>query len=140
VLATFKGVKLEVADDDERMAYLYNPAEDWPFVPAPIKARSGPVVSVIRGQLGLAPFDEWVPSDFGRPGGSIFFNPKLRLRAGEVLAAQHEDGSRSRINITHAFATVKKRKAQANKPRVVKPKGPMGALDQLLADDSLDDD
>ncbi len=140
ILVGFEGARLEVPDDLQPpdLEVLCNPADSWPFVPAPIRPRAGPVLKVVRGQLGLAPFDEWVPSDFNRPGGSIFFNPKLRLRAGEVLAAQHKDGTRSRINITHSFGTVQQRQARALKPRVVK--GPLGALDQLLADDSLDDD
>lgn len=140
VLVGFDSARLEVPDDLQppELVVLSNPAESWPFVPAPIRPRAGPVVKVLRGQLGLAPFDEWIPSDFTRPGGSIFFSPKLRLRAGEVLAVQHQDGSRSRINITHSFGTVQQRQARMHKPRAVK--GPLGALDQLLADDSLDED
>lgn len=139
LLVGFDGARLEVPDDLQppELEVLYNPAQDWPYVPAPIRPRAGPVVNVIRGQVGLAPFQDWVPSDFMRPGGSIFFSPKLRLRAGEVLAAQHKDGSRSRLNITHSFGTIQQRQARILKPRAVK--GPMGALEQLLADDSLDE-
>lgn len=136
-LSGFEGARLEVPDDLQPpdLVVLCNPAEDWPFVPAPIKVLAGPVLKVIRGQIGLAPFDEWVPSDFARSGGSIFFSPKLRLRAGEVLVAEHKNGTRSRINITHSFGTVQQRRNRLLKPRAVKR---LGALDQLLADDSDD--
>jgi hypothetical protein len=82
--------------------------------------------------------EDWVPSDFLRPTGAIFFNPKLRLRHGEILAAVHQDGTRSRITITKSFGTIRLRKIRAKEP--FKAKGPLSSLDRLLGSNLLDED
>lgn len=134
-LVQFSGEKLEVADDDPALEVLFHPATSWPFVAGPVHARSGPLVSVKRGEIGLAPLVDWVPSDFLRPGGSVFFNPSLRLRNGEILVGIHANGARSRITITKAFGTVRTRQhRKANPPKL---SGPRSSFDRLMNDDDI---
>lgn len=134
-LIRFDGEKTEIPDDEQSLTVLFNPAESWPFVAGPVHARSGPVVSVQRGQASLAPLVDWVPSDFLRPGGSIFFNPALRLRHGEILVGIHQDGTRSRISITKTFGTIKRRQhLKAHPPKVPSPRS---SFDRLMNDDDI---
>ncbi len=137
-LVRFDGTKVEVADDEKDLRVLFNPAQDWPFVAGPVHSRAGPLVSVSRGAMSLGPLVDWVPSDFLRPGGSIFFNPELRLRQGEILVGIHRDGTRSRISITQAFGTVQRRKHRVANPLKVKP--PRSSFDRLMDDDLLNED
>lgn len=142
-LASFEGGKEEVADDADTgekpsIQVLFNPAESWPFVAAPVHARAGPLTGVNRGTLGLRPLVDWVPSDFLRPGGSIFFNPELRLRQGEVLVGIHQGGVRSRIAISNAFGTsARRRHLAANPPKV---KGPPSSYERLMGSDIFEED
>jgi len=137
VLARFDGTKDEVADDldvtGEELKVLFNPADTWPFVACHVHAKAGPLVDVQRGPMSLSPLVDWVPSDFLRPGGSVFFNPTLRLRQGEVLVGVHQNGTRSRISITKAFGTVTRRKQRAANPE--KTRGPRSSFERLLDDD-----
>jgi hypothetical protein len=136
-LVQFNGTKVEVPDDED-LKVLFNPAKSWPFVAGPVHARSGPLIGVLRGALSLGPLVDWVPSDFLRPGGSIFFNPELRLRQGEILVGLHKDGTRSRISITKAFGTVRLRKHRVANP--LKAKGPKSSFDRLMSDDLFNED
>lgn len=141
-LSQFAGEKTEVPDDldanAELLKVLYNPADSWPFVAGPVHVRAGPLVSVSRGAASLAPLVDWVPSDFLRPGGSIFFNPALRLRHGEILVGVHKDNTRSRISVTKSFGTVQRRKQRASNPPKVK--GPRSTFDRLMDDDIFGED
>lgn len=141
-LVAFDGRKQEVPDDLEigeapELRVLYHPAEQWPFAMCNA-TRGGPLKSVARGNVGLSPMEDWVPSDFLRANGAIFFNPKLRLRVGEILVGVHQDSSRSRITITKAFGTMHRRKVRAKDP--AKVRGPLSSLDRLLGSDILDED
>lgn len=142
------GTKREVPDDLDVQDYpdiakatvLFNPANDWPFLTIPVRAKAGPVqkVTINRGfPRDLAPMIDWIPSDFMRAGGSIFFNPELRLRAGEVLVAVHQNGSLSRLNVTSAFATVRRRQIRAAKPAAQKPSN---VYDRLMGQDPFEDE
>jgi hypothetical protein len=141
-LADFVGTKLEVPDDLEtgenpRLHVLYNPAEQWPFVVCSA-SRGGPLRGVTRGGVGLSPMEDWIPSDFLRPNGAIFFNPKLRLRVGEILTAVHLEGLRTRLTVTKTFGTITRRKGRAREPARVQ--GPLSSLDRLLGPGILDED
>lgn len=131
------GTKLEVAPDAE-VQVLYNPGEMWPFIAASTFTRGGPVVEVFRGAQKLEVMHDWIPSDFLRSGGSIFFNPNLKLRHGEVLVAVHRNSNcRSRLTVTQAFGTIKKRKRRAG--RKSQPKE-VTVYDQLMGPDLFDDE
>lgn len=143
-LASFDGSKAEVPDDlDQRsdgppqLKVLYNPAVSWPFTAIPLRAKAGPITSVFRGSVSLGPLVDWVPSDFLRPGGTIFFNPALKLRTGEILAVVHQDQSRSRISITPNFGTIQARKHRADNP--IKVQGPKNSF-ELLSEDPFGDE
>lgn len=104
----------EIADDDPEASIIADPSE-WPVVTARVRPNAGPLVklSLTRGRLRpLEPFEDWVPSDMSRPGGSIFVNPALKLRMGEVLIAEYKTGSSARIVITKRFGTMAERKRQ----------------------------
>jgi hypothetical protein len=141
-IADFAGAKLEVPDDLEAgenppLKVLYNPAEQWPFVICS-STRGGPIRGITRGDMGLSPMEDWVPSDFLRSNGAIFFNPRLRLRVGEILTAVHQEGLRTRLTVTKSFGTIKRRKTRALDP--VKVRGPLSATDRLLNHSILDED
>lgn len=141
-LIAFDGRKQEVPDDLEtgelaELRVLYHPPEQWPFAVCGA-VRGGPLRSIARGNVGLSPMEDWVPSDFLRPNGAIFFNPKLKLRVGEILVGIHQDGSRSRITVTKAFGTLQRRKIRAREP--AKVKGPLSSIDRLLSSNLLDED
>lgn len=117
-----------------------SPVEDWPFATAQLRSTStGPVRFVSRAGNELVPLIDWVPGDLYRPGGTLFFNPQLGLRTGQVLVAVHRDGTRSRVNLNRAFGTAKRRKAVAKAgPR--KPRGPRNRYDRILGADPFEDD
>jgi hypothetical protein len=124
-LARPDGPSVEVPDDMDyrplpdrpKLEVICHLATEWPFIAAPVRPRSGPVVKITRRRQDLMVMYDWVPSDFLRPGGSIFLNPELHLRQGEVLAATHQDKSLSRMVVTATFGTIKRRIAQQNKPK-----------------------
>lgn len=94
-----------------------SPSDDWPFVAAPQRSGAGAVVEVIWNSEPLRPMEDWVPSSRLRQGGSLFFNPELGLRRGDVLLAVHKSGRRTRVDITGGFGTIKRRKAGRVAPR-----------------------
>lgn len=141
-LASLAGTKSEVPDDletgeDPPLRVLSNPAEQWPFVICSA-TRGGPVKGVTRGDVGLSPMEDWVPSDFVRPSGAIFFNPRLRLRVGEILTAVHAEGLRTRLTVTKTFGTLARRQVRAKEP--VRVQGPRSSIDRLLGPSILDED
>lgn len=109
---------------------------NWPFIAAPRRrhVEDGHVVQVSRTRRGrttvLVPLRHWVPSHWLRAGGSVFFNPALRLGIGEVLVALHSSGRLSRLTVTRAFGSVKLRKA-----RIAPKPVPPTRADRLLNDD-----
>lgn len=112
-LLRWDGATEEVAADDPRVKVVLDPSR-WPFVAAKVNLRAGPFAELILTRKGksqsLRPYFDWVPSDQSRPGGSIFVNPRLRLKLGEVLVAVHSSGTRVRIAITQEFGTMTSRK------------------------------
>lgn len=143
VLASFDGEKVEVADDLDQgleLKVLYNPS-DWPFVSIPVKQTFGRIMKVTRARLDLSgegtsetltlePMVDWIPGDFVRGGGSIFFNPKLGLKSGEVLVAVHQNGKTQRLPITRGFGSIKTRAK-----RVAEPEKPSNNYQRILQDD-----
>jgi hypothetical protein len=115
-LIRWGGALLEIADDDPGASVVADPSE-WPVVTVRVRPNAGPLVtlSLTRGRRlrQLEPFVDWVPSDMGRPGGSIFVSPALNLRIGEVLIAEYKTGASARIVITKRFGTMAERKQQA---------------------------
>jgi hypothetical protein len=139
-LVAFDGRKSEVPDDLDKstdLKVLFNPPEQWPFIICGT-VRGGPLRSVARGNVGLSPLEDWVPSDFLRANGAIFFSPQLRLRVGEILVGVHQDGTRSRLTVTRTFGTINRRKKLAKDPGKVR--GPLSATDRLLGSSLLDED
>lgn len=129
-LIRWGGATEEVADDDPGLVVVGNPCE-WPLVTARLKPHSGALtkLSIARkGQLELLqPLVDWVPSDLMRAGGSIFINPKLALTVGDVLIAEHKDGTASRIPITKRYGSLAQRKVV--RPAIQQKKSLMGILD-----------
>lgn len=109
----------EVEAAEGELTVYARPSEEWPFVAAPNRTGWGPVTQVLWNANPLTPLQDWVPSSKLRQGGSLFFNPALGLRSGDVVLAVHKGGRRSRVNITGGFGTIKARKAgrMAPKPR-----------------------
>lgn len=140
-LANAKG-KTEAPDDAEALEdlqVLFNPGREWPFVVVPIQSKGGPIVKVFRGEQELELMVDWVPSDFVRSGGSIFFSPNLNLRRGEVLSGVHQSGGvRSRITISPSFGSAKTRKRRSLQPQ--KTAKPKTMLDRLIENNPFDED
>jgi len=117
-----------------------NPLTDWPFVVAKPKRTLGRLVSVLRPtrdrEVLLQPLIDWVIQDTRQIGGSIFLNPALRLRIGEVLVAVYEKG-RMNIDIHRNFGTTRERVARATPPPDL---GPRTSYDRLLESDFDDED
>jgi len=137
----FDGNKVEIPDDyDEsgQLVVMYNPSASWPFTSVPDKLKAGPLRRVTRGTTLLRPMVDWMPSDFLRSGGAIFFNPALRLSTGEILVATHQSGALSRITITKGFGTVRRKVARAEK-KSAPPKTPLSVYDRLMAGDIFED-
>jgi hypothetical protein len=115
-LIRWGGAIEEIADDDPGASVVADPSE-WPVVTARVRPNAGPLVKLVltRGprQRQLEPLVEWVPSDMARPGGSIFMNPALKLRVGEILIAEYKTGTASRIVITKRYGTMAERRAHA---------------------------
>lgn len=134
--------KVEAPDDAEALGdlqVLFNPGQDWPFVVVPILSKGGPIVKVLRGETELEFMIDWVPSDFVRSGGPIFFSPALHLRRGEVLSGIHKLADvRSRISVTHSFGSAKARKNRLGQPQ--KTPAPKTTLDRLMDESPFDED
>jgi len=130
------GTKLEVADDDPEVIFVASPIKNWPFVALPRKPeKSGPIVSIqrtVRGRvLELKANSGWSLSDPGRAGGSVFLNPDLKLKVGDILVAKYHDGSLSRVPITKTFGTM----AQKRQRLVEKGQEADSSLYGILLDD-----
>lgn len=134
-LRAWDGSTQEVPDDHDE-SVLCHPPTDWPFVPLSVRPSSGPIVRVAREGSDLVPLVDWVPSAFLRAGGSIFFNPDLRLRPSEVLVAVFQRGDTVRINITRAFGTVQRRRVKANP----QPPRRRSAFERIMGEDLFGDD
>lgn len=116
-LIRWGGALEEIADDDPGATVVADPSE-WPVVTARVRPNAGPLVtlSLTRGTRlrKLEPLVDWVPSDMARAGGSIFINPELKLRTGEILIAEYKSGAVSRIVITKRYGTMAERKQRAS--------------------------
>lgn len=118
ILIHIDGSKVEVADDDPEMSFVASPTKNWPFVALPRKAeKSGPIIQIQRPVRNrphvLRPNLDWTSSDPGRAGGSVFFNPDLKLRIGEVLVATFRNGSLGRVPITKTFGSIAQKRQRA---------------------------
>lgn len=134
------GHALEIPHD-QTLRVIANPSSEWPYVAAPIKPRLGPVVKLSRpartSSVELVLYQDWLPSEPTRAGGSIFLNPNLRLQIGDYLLATHANGQASSVVIPGGFGTVRQRQARM----VSKPKPEQRtAYTRLLDDDSFEDD
>lgn len=134
------GTSIEVPHD-ESVSVLANPSQEWPFIAAPIKPKWGPITTLVRpspsGTITLTLYQDWIPSEPSRAGGSLFLNPNLRLQIGDYLLATHANGTSSSIVISTAFGTVHQRQTRA----AAKPKPDRTAYTRLLDDvDPFDDD
>jgi len=109
----------------------------WPFV----VAKKSPFILVIerhhlrRRSEDLQPLVDWVQPEPGQTNGSVFFNPGLRLKFGDVLIAKLRGGGTVRITIPRNFGTMAQRLAKAPK-KVVKED--RTAFDRLLEEDDYE--
>ncbi len=128
------GVAIEIPHD-EPVEVIANPGMDWPFVAAPLKPMWGPVTHLSRpnrsGTLDLVIYQDWLPSEPARAGGSVFLNPNLRLQVGDFLLARHTNGKSSSIVIPAHFGTVAQKLAR----KAAKPKPDRTAYTRLLDED-----
>lgn len=136
------GTALEVAHDldktDPTFQVLSNPSTDWPFVSVAEKPRWGPIRQVSRivnrQLVPLIPVTDWVLAEPLRCGGSLFLNPALGLKTGDILQVQFDKpGYASNVSISPTFGTVARRKAMAETPKV--KKGPATSYDRLISED-----
>jgi len=140
-LSSWDGRRIDIPDRPGSEAppgveVVHRPRE-WPFVALPTRPKSGRVTEVYRDGLLLEPLGDWVPSSMFGAGGSIFFDPLLRLRPGEVLILVHERGPRSRVIINRSFGTAGYKKQRAAEPW--KPPRPKTAFDRLMGKDPFED-
>lgn len=125
---------LQPANELPPVVVLCHPPEDWPFVQVRCRlASAGPVRHMTRDGQELRPMVDWIPGDFLRPGGPMFFNPDLRLRVGEVLTAKHQRGKLSRVAVSRGFGTVARKRARHLRPQ--RPPGPQNVYDRLVSQD-----
>lgn len=127
LLVNQEGGRIEVPDTidedtPDAIQVLANPPTEWPMVAFPTKRGTGPIVEITlpgptQNHL-LVTWGDWVPSDPVREGGSLYFNPDLNFRQGEILIAKFRNGTRGRITISRNFGTVAKRVAAATAPKV----------------------
>lgn len=134
------GESKEIAEDDASVKVVANPAKDWPFIPGNTKPRHGRIKAVLitrqKITYELEFLIDWVPSNFHRPGGPVFFRPELKLRIGEVLIAVHADDVRTRMAVTRSFATVAARQVRDAATRL-----PPSIYDRLMSEtDGFEDD
>jgi hypothetical protein len=116
---------------------IANPGEDWPFVASPVKPTWGPIQRLVvpHQERELRLYEDWIPSEPERAGGSLFFNPKAGLQGGDLLLATHKNGKASSIVIQAGFGTVKQKQAKmASKPK------PVRNMFTVILDDELDGD
>lgn len=126
LLVNQAGRRVEVADsmetdEPEVLQVVAHPPTAWPFVALPTRRLTGPVVTVTipnprTRDRDLNTWVDWVPSDPLREGGTMYFNPSLRLRQGEVLLATFRNGTTGRITIPRSFGTVAQRGAAKSAP------------------------
>ena len=124
---------------DAPVEVVANPSQDWPYVALKVSPRLGPIKNLSRppSAQDLVLYRDWMPSEPSRAGGSIFLNPKLRLRHGDYLLAHHENGKTSGISIQATFGTVAQNKKRVEaKPKPVE----RTAFSRLLEDKQLGDD
>lgn len=129
-LTCVDGSRAEVPDDldqtkPEELKVVAHPPSQWPMIAVPSKPGYGPFISVevpgVTTLTALIPWKDWVPADPVREGGTLFFNPELRLRPGQVLVATFKNGKKARLTITKSFLTVGQRVSasiQKNAPPV----------------------
>lgn len=133
----WNGSSVELTDGDPDVEIAAHPPTEWPFLAAPRRLRDGPIVKVRRTVDGqaqeLPPLVDWALTSRLSSGGSIFFNPRLRLRQGEILVAEHRSGYLSRLRVTRGFGTVSGRKRRAEQP--LRTHGRRTAYDRLLNND-----
>jgi len=136
------GQTQEVPHDlEDGLVVHSNPPTEWPFVTVPEKPRWGKVTSVsmvsrTAGLSPLAPFADYLFADPLRSGGSLFLNPRLKLRTGDILQAAFEKpGYVVNVAIPANFGTVAIRQARAV---AKKPVGPASMYDRLISDDDFD--
>lgn len=125
-------VERVVADDadakDPSLVLVAHPPTEWCLIAGPRKrVVAGPyVLVVVPGFPGrapdrvLEPLRDWVQSEPHRTGGSLFINPAVQLRYGDVLLATHRGGAAVRLTISKHYGTIAQR-IEATKPPISAP-------------------
>lgn len=142
------GSTVDLGEDEPDVEVVCHPPTEWPFLVAPQKMNAGPMRELRRNlkldSIELTPLVDWVPSSWVRSGGSIFVNPRLRLRQRETLTVVYQRGARSRLTVTRAFGTVASRKHRIESADAseVQPRdhGRRTAYDLVLQDQFEDPD
>jgi hypothetical protein len=113
--------------DPEECKVRCNIPDSWPFVP--VKGNKGWAlkIHVPTRKLDLK-WGDWVQ----RTPTTVFLNPELRLRQGEVLVVTCAYGSPTKVNIRPTYGTVKERQAKAAPPP---PPIEVSFYDRLMSDD-----
>lgn len=118
LLLSQAGVRKEVPDEASETQVIANPTLEWPTLTAAIKHGAGPFVKLaVPGLPGnpervLAPWVDWVQSNPGRDGGSLFVSPAARLTPGMTLIAVHRNGALTRVSVPRNYGTVAQRRAR----------------------------
>jgi hypothetical protein len=135
------GIRKEVPDEAPDATVIANPTLEWPTLTAAIKPGAGPFVKLaVPGLPGnqervLTPWVDWVQSNPGRDGGSLFVNPAARLNPGMVLIATHRNGALVRVSVPRNYGTVAQRRARAAIQNPPPPTEPVNRFNRILDDE-----
>jgi hypothetical protein len=116
------GEKREVPVDldthmPDKIQVICNPSLEWHVLSVKVKPKSGPFVEAkaptsIPGHAltynprRLVNWEDWIPSDPFREGGSVFINPAFGLRTGDLVVFTHKKGTQTRMVVPANFGTV----------------------------------
>lgn len=138
------GAAVEVPYDLDKtggLVVVANPADNWPFLTIPDRPKLGKLLSFWKSPSELQPIVDWVPAEWSRSGGAIFFNPAVQLRYGDMIVARYEKGSPVRVDIPRSFGTVRQKSVQVQTQKaeaeLVKEKT---AFSKLLEDRQIGDE
>jgi hypothetical protein len=131
---------LIVQSDDPKYKVEFNPFEQWPFIVLPHRSyKWGDLTSVahptnlLETPVPLRIFQDWLLGEPERSGGTLYLNPKLRLRHLDRIVLTYTRGSTSVI-VPKNFRNVSIRAASSRFGRV-KVAEVKTVFDHLLKDD-----
>jgi hypothetical protein len=147
VLCNQTGDKRELPVDmdvhtPDQIQVLCNPGLQWHVLAVKVKPNAGPFIraeapakvpgaSLTFRPRPLANWEDWIPSDPFREGGSVFINPSFGLRTGDLVLFTHRNGSQSRMIVPGNFGTV----ASARTAKIPIKKPEVNRFTHILDDD-----